>query len=508
MAYNGFNRSVTVSVGEESVMVPPREAVTLEVPAGPASIETVFTAGGDVETVTTDLTDHGRGLVLYNVGNRALLVKAYMVYGRGHVPDEEVVRDQISFHLGIDHPFTPPPESQQISGDRKTDTTLEAWDQGSSHPDVISYLVDHDAIPAARAFGRAVMREGPVDQTIAQFVGFEQVDEGGLDAWCQQVIAEVPTCVERHRFCQDQRTPADAVVAEYTELLAANPDSGLHHYLLGRLSEPAAATQLYTQAVALDPTLGAAYRALADQRTNQTDDWSGILDLFDKAWHADPSLQWVTLDERLRLRIAMGQSFGAVASYWLSEVEDPTRFTGSTYGRVLEVHENPDLLPSLMAEIQAEMVNSSPTELHVDQLDLCLSARDIDCLRGLPAALDVPPVFLALSDGATEDERSWVADSKFGSSRFGLFAAVHELREGRDASPHLAAIESNSPTLAALFRSPPPTVAQAAPIVREFALDWRPIVWFGLYRLTDNPDFLAQAKVLALPYDLPLTNEI
>jgi hypothetical protein len=446
-------------------------------------------------------------LGLYNVGNRALWVKAYMIYGRGNVPEEEVVRDQISFHIGIDHPFTPPPESQQISGGRQTDTTLEAWDQGSSHPDVISYLVDHDAVPTAQAFGAAVMREGPVDNTIVQFVGYEHVEQGDLDAWCQQVIAEVPTGVERHRFCQDQRTPTHTVVAEYTELLAANPDSGLHHYLLGRLSEPAAATELYTQAVALDPTLGSAYRALADQRTTQTDDWSGILDLLDKAWHADPSLQWVTLDERLRLRVAMGQSFGAIASYWQSEVEDPTRYTGTTYGRVFEVRENTALLPTFMAEIQAEMVNSSPTELHVDQLDLCLSARDIDSLRGLPPALAVPPVFLALSDGATDEERSWVADSKFGSSRFGLFAAIHELREGRDASPHLAAIESNSPTLAALFRSPPSTVAEAAPTVREFALDWRPIVWFALYRLTDNPDFLAQAEVLALPYDLPLTDE-
>jgi hypothetical protein len=140
------------------------------------------------------------------------------------------------------------------------------------------------------------MREEPVAEDVVLAAAQGQDARDDIDAWCRQVIAEIPLGIERRRYCQAARTDPDAVYADYLALLADNPEQRnaplpVGSGLAGRRGDG----PVHPGYRARPQPCGLAYLALANRGLATSDDWSAALALRDQAWHVDPFLPWTTI---------------------------------------------------------------------------------------------------------------------------------------------------------------------------------------------------------------------
>ncbi len=507
VAYNAFQRPVELQIDGTSYPVRAQAFARIDHTATQTEVVASFEDGTPIEQLSIDLSDMGRGLAIYNIGNRAVIVESHIVYGRGSVPDDVVFSDQVTNIRGVDYLFRDPPDNKSITGDRDVDKAVLDWTDELTSSEWLAYFFNDGRPEDALEFAMANVIDGPTDM-LTLSIAAQGLDAAvDIDRWCERIISQHESAVNRHRYCQEARPDKDAVLAEYTQRAADNPDSATAQYLLGRISEPANATVLFARAMDLDPDFGWAHMAQAHHTATTTNDWTQALSHLDQSVTVEPSLEEHTRDLWLRLSLLNGVPMDDVATGWEARVPEYVSQDVLSVAKALRLTAHPETLGIRTSEIQRELLDE-PVEVLANVIaNASVTAKDLDGLRDANAQGAGLEMFTALSDGATDADRAWQAPVDNGTFRLTLYGATHEAREGREAQAHFSKVGEYDPAIEQLLRFPPTTMAEASPVVRSLGIEWQAAVWFALYRLTDNTEFREQAQAWALPFELPILND-
>ncbi len=324
IAYNGFDRPITVTVAGEMLTVQPwRHAVFEDLRREPASIEAKWPdEQAPFESLDFDFTDHGYRYLIYNVANRGALRVDFITYG-GEIASEgwwldggpvNRVRER------IDYVFVDPPESKYLEEDKVVQNSI-LYDAGAEGPaaSTVVLLLEEGLDEWAMEVARAQLAVDPTDAWLATVTALRLLADD-LPAQFElfhQLIARSPTTVDLHRYYQNLWPDArqEDVMSEYAELLAKHPSDPMYHYLVGRLQEDGSpvATAHYTRALELDPNYGPVFRALGYEAA-QDGDWALALEHYGRYAALDPEGGVDALDERVRIRRRLGKPADETAS--------------------------------------------------------------------------------------------------------------------------------------------------------------------------------------------------
>jgi len=503
--YNGFERSIVVSVDDQEVVLGSGEDLALMVPVATTSLAASFPDEPPFEVI--ELVLQGRGTNVYNAAGRGLLFLDYIVYGDAEPPESELVGEVLSHHGDVDYVFYDPPESKDVPvGKTLINSVLGAHEQDLEPSMAIRALIEMQEIDAAVRFAEAGLVEGRSNLDFLQLAVFARslsIGDGEMDLvqWCDALIEQYPDSVDRHRFCQ-QMLVGDheaAVIDRYQALAVANPKSAMHQYLAGRLLPGPDAVAWYTKALAVDPDYAYAHMAIGYRELVNYGDFQVGLDHTLKAVEANPELAAGVFDQRLRLSQLVGTSREQLLE--AAATADPSVYAMAD---MLELQGNPDLHLAQQQRIRQEPIEWDAGTLANIEGNISLIAGRVDELRaacGMGAGLEL---FLALSDGADEADRAWAAPEVDLAPNSAILAWYHTRSQGRDSSffAQMLREQGEGDLLDALSASEiRPAVVQAA--LMDASPEYHAPAWFIAFRETGDMDLARRARAWATPPQLP-----
>ena len=499
-AYNGFDQALTVTIDGDSNLVGAHSHWTVDTRADDAVLTAALVGQPAFESHTVDLSDKGRGYVLYNVGERALLYKDFVVYGRGDVPEGVRVTDAVTHWRGVDYWFVEPPESKEISGSRVLNSVMQEAVVDEAASVVSAWLLSDGDRDSAVQYARSALRDGRDGMALIGIAALEVAHGDAANAWCSDLIAEQPERLHRHRYCQDLRGRDLQVVAEYERLLEEHPDGAMYHYLLGRvLPDEAASRELYEQAIGLDPDFAYAYVARGYDELVHYGDAERALADYEQAVAVDPSVGEAVQSVRLIAMQAAGADTEALVS-----VADSVDSSLYGCGEMYRLREDPTRRDALVERLREDLVGVEPDIVANYLTTPMLVSGDLDGLREQNAAGAGLELFVALSDGATTAERAWDAPTGNNNARWSVLALAHQVREGRHVEQHMQWVEASSPGVHMLLTGERPSEETVKGVLAELSPQVHGAVWFGLYRIFGGRRFAELAKERSLPDYLPI----
>ena len=504
--HNGFDRAVTVTIEDRPYILPPGTSEEIRLSA---EVDLDVTAefsdlnDGPFETVTLPLASAEHGWMdelVYNIGGRSLLVYEYVYYGSGEPQEPFVLLDQVQFVERVDYPFRMPPEEIRIKGSGEEKTWLHVPDPPFPVVDAMGYLAQQGGTAAALRMGWSELRLGSSDENLIAFVAQLQSPDGQPDpVFCEELLADSDH-VNRHRFCQSlaKRSDPEGTLARYTQLAADHPDEAMYQYLLGRMLEGDAALEAQNKALQIDPDYARAHFAIAWQHALHDGDAQVALQHLEKA---GPQMRGS--DQLLaRLMQRAGRPPAQIAEQ-LALRNEPSAFTLSDmYGLLADP-----------TTYQAELVRISRFDYGEDDIanvhaNVALLLGKVDDLRQFNAGGGGLDVFLALSDGATEDDlQTPVFEDPFGiEPRQMLYWWLLEKQRGGNSAAWEPLIEGSVPGLIAQLNQPEGLTPERLATVLSVDVDPSTQVgaWFVAWRLTGDARFARMAREFALPTELPV----
>lgn len=317
IAYNGFDRPVTVTVaGEMLTVYPAGHAVFENLRREPASIEAKWPGEeAPFESLNFDFSAHAYHHLIYNVANRGALRVDFIKYG-GEPTSEGWWLEGGPVHRvqeSIDYVFVDPPETKFLAEDAVVENSI-LYDAGGGEiaANTVVMLLEEGLDEWAMEVARAQLAVDPADPQLAMVIALHLLADdlpAQLDLF-RQLIARSPTTVDLHRYYQNLWPEArqEEVISEYAELLVEHPSDPMYHYLAGRLEQfdSQAETAHYTRALELDPGYAPVFRALGYQAAN-AGDWTLALRHYGRYAAFDAEGGVDVLDERVRIGRRLGK---------------------------------------------------------------------------------------------------------------------------------------------------------------------------------------------------------
>ncbi len=463
--YNGFDQPMLVVIdGDRFTLEPGRTVRAGPYPREPLAL-TATPQGwaGPLEQVEIDPGSVQGRRLLVNLAGRAALMRGWIRYGPGLVPEDELVGTAPLLAVdSVDHLLTPAPESKVLE-DGGSDLDELIFDLESALPFSLAayYTLEVGGPEQAWRMIRARLLEAPGDRdAFALACGIHPPGSPELRAVAERARWGRPDHLDAHRLYQRSLGPEDiaAAQAEYRALLAEHPGSAMHHYLAGRLDQDEAALR---RALELDPQLAPAQHALAGLLATE-----GKLGAALEAYAAYAESSPAAFDEVLRSRIRLLRLAGrpgwlAEASELLDRAQTHAPDPGAAGLRAALALEQGQLdLAGAVAALEASVASAGvPADdpiLQPVRLDLQLAAGALEAARVTLEALDAEQhawvrahgeLFLALGSGEAEALRR-VLDrhaQTFASaaSLQGLYAAAAAQALGHPSGPALAALVSD-----------------------------------------------------------------
>ena len=430
-AYNGFGQPLEVTVGGETrTLLEGAHAEFGGLPAGPLEFAAAAGPGVELERFTRDLSEHGGDTVVYNVAGRGFLRFEYVRYGPGEPPEGftlgadpvEVLEEDVSY------PFEEPPLQREVrEGSFVQNTVLAALP--STPLERVLTLASAGERGRALAVAEAELTLAPDSPQLA-LVTASAVLGDDPDAGCalfERCIERVPDSVDLHRYYQEFWPWGERaeLIGRYQELLARNPDSALHHYLVGRIldDDPEGARAHFEAALELDPGFEDAHRALGVDAAWRGE-YAAAAEHLARFAAFGPERRAEVLQERVRLAWITGGARAALELLDEDGAEPADPLAAARLAALLQVAADPEALPEALAEFDAAagrqgVEPGSPHRRYVRGV-LALAAgrlqnaRNVrDALAGeshLGAMAPALALQLALSDGAVEEDRERAAE--------------------------------------------------------------------------------------------------
>lgn len=510
IVHNGFDTPVHVAAGDDGTTVQPHGYETLWLPADEDLEAEARFVGSDApfETVVLPLATEAAGFgsnddLVYNVAGRSLLVVESIIYGPG-TPDEPVVlTDKVSAVDDLDYLFTDPPEEIRTDRSSEMRTVLAAVAPEEPRIAILGFLMSEgEPESMLLAMATSELIAGSDDPyVIGMVAAFRYGGQPVGPEFCEELIAQVPDSVERHRWCQSREAAVDReeTVAKYRQLAEANPDSAMHWYLLGRLLPGDEGLETQRRALSVDPDYPRAHFAIAWTHLVEDRDPQVGLTHVQAALAGDPVIDG-GLELEARLRQALGQSPAEIAGQ-LKGRDQETYALADSYALVAD----PTLYDGFLQ--RAEGSSEEPLDVANSKANLALIAGKLDDLRRFNAAGAGLEVFQALDQDATDSDRAWALPSDPWpnmDSRSSLLHWLHGRLTKQQTEGWEAPFEAEVPGLAALLSDPDSielpalrqVVAEARPATQAAAL-------YAAWRLTGDAEYARRAHRLALPGELP-----
>jgi len=300
---------------------------------------------------------------------------------------------------------------------------LHAVDESAGPSALVLMLLEQGRPEQAQVVARSELMAHPEDANLAGVAahGILQDDfdsQVALVRWC---LERAPDAVDLHRLYQDlwpddERQP---IRQTYDSLLATNPRSAMHHYLVGRLDREGSSEALrhFRTALRLDPDYGPAHRALGYQAARD-ERWAEALAHYDLFAALGPAEALEATEVRLRLRRRERRSVDESLALLRETAElNPTAW----WLHRLAAHISVERSPAALATQTDALLNKATAQFAIDSAaadwwnvaaDLAVTAGELDAarsgLRQIPQAelRDVAVALrLALSTGATSEDR-------------------------------------------------------------------------------------------------------
>ncbi len=418
--YNGFGESVVVVLGEGRFTLEPGGVLFAGAyPREPLAL-TVTPQGwaGPLEQGEIDPGAVVGDRLLINLAGRAALMRGWIRYGPGLVPEDELVGTASLLAVdGVDHLLTPAPESK-VLGDEGSELDELIFDLETALPFSLAahYTLELAGPEEAWSMLRARLLEAPGDRdAFALACGVHPPGSPELLAVAERARWGRPDSLEAHRLYQRSlgADGIEAARAEYLAMLADHPDSAMHHYLAGRLHEDEA---LLNRALELDPELSPTHHALAVLWADRGE-LDTALETYAAYAASSPEAFDAVLRSRVRLlRIQARAGWLDQASELIEQAQkrapDPA---AAGLGAALALEQGQLDLDGAMAVLEASVTGlgmpaDDPALLPV-RVDLQLAAGEIEAVEATLRSLDKErfawvlahgELFLALGEGDRE----------------------------------------------------------------------------------------------------------
>jgi tetratricopeptide (TPR) repeat protein len=538
---NGFDRSVVVHVAETEQEVPPHDYVLVDdLPLSNTDVAAAW-VGEDkqFESLSVDLAGHGGEVAVYNVANRAVLLTGYVIYGPG-TPKPATVLEKgpvIFVDEEIDYAFVTPPDSMSVPENGNVEKSrLMAFDERGEPLNAFMRLLTEERADQALALARAELSVHPENAMLAWYTA-TSVLRDDFPAQLQlfrSCLDQVPSAVDLHRYYQElwHEDARDHLREEYAELLEANPDSPMYHYLAGRIEEEDSEQALsrYHAALDIDPDYAPAHRALAYSAVLRGN-WQNALQEYDRfaSLGTDEALEAV--EPRIRIRRLLGRTAAEIDSV-LSQTREwwPENAQLSFLSAHLRVERDPRALSALAdtvvdnteSALGYEMASADRNNVRAD---LAVTAGDLEVARNELRLISNPgdrdpwvTLRFALSSGATQQDRDLLFGIPDWLDRLDAprMLVALELLEQNERWQTIANIDDASLSSVARALNDPAALVQSrqfAELVGVRSLDLRAAAFFAAARRLAGVFgsdaararllYLEQAQALALPGELP-----
>jgi tetratricopeptide (TPR) repeat protein len=539
---NGFDRAVTVQVGDEERRVQPHDEIRLpSVPLQPLSLCAAWTESGtQIESVTVDFAGHGGELAVYNVAGRAVVLIDHLVYGPG-TPKEDVFfgAEPVNFvDRKIDYVFTEAPDSLSVPEDGSVSKSVLAVLDERGDPAIgFRALLSEGRDDQALAMAEAELSVHPENATLAYMAASTVLsdDFSGQVELLRSCLKQAPGEVNLHRYYQNlwDENERGPLRREYAELLRANPESPMHHYLLGRIEETGSAAALahYRAALDLDPDYAPVYRALGYEAIMRRD-WLDALDAYDRFASFGGEAALEAAETRIRIRRVMGRSpseIDGVTSQTRQLLNDSTAL--GFIAAHLNIERDPNTLTAAGDTVVAFVAASMPADFVRAysgnwRADFALTAGDRDAARRALSLVDNPELRnasvclrLALSEQATPDDRNMLFAIRgwFETLGWSRQMIALELLEPSERWQAIAQIDDAGIASIARALEDPVVLTQTARfegLLSEQMLDVRAAAYFAAARRLKASTsagaanarrlYLGRARAYSLPGELPI----
>lgn len=240
---SAFAQPVSVSVdGGPAVVVTQRSEVPISEGKHQVQVTGPFNRKSEIEIRSGYWSRWTRSPVwTFNVGNVAALYSTKLHYAVNPTPSESIwLNDsELSYVPHVDYPFTQPPPSIQVEGNKtvtKTHVGIKAIPPSTTFLSLRG-LVDQDVV---LAFAEGHLERNPNDALLLNVYGND--DQTGeverVTAFLKAGLWKKPISVPWHRAWQHQKSVAAneaALIAEYDAQLEQAPDDASLLYLRGRV---------------------------------------------------------------------------------------------------------------------------------------------------------------------------------------------------------------------------------------------------------------------------------
>lgn len=278
LAHNGSDVLMRVTVGDQTEQVPPHRFVEFDgLPTEALRATAVVPSGVEggvvVQEVELDLTPHGGGDVVYNVGQFDIFEEAWVRYGPGDPPAGRFVGAGPLVVAEQDYVLRPAPKSLQVSDSKShvDKSVLQPLDDTWSTSERVETMVSQMGIGPAADWAVAHVLldpDDPAPQGLAMVALLQDPARGA--ALVEQLGALHPKSVPAHRFAQDVRIALGesphALVVDYRDRAGAAPDDAdlayLHARMVARV-DPERGRAAFEVVLAREPSHAWAQRAAA-----------------------------------------------------------------------------------------------------------------------------------------------------------------------------------------------------------------------------------------------------
>ncbi|MCI5147285.1 MAG: hypothetical protein D3923_17595, partial [Candidatus Electrothrix sp. AR3] len=227
--YNGFTDTVSVSISEQSISVPPFRALQLRLPPGKKQMVSTRINNRLVETFAAK-TSAGFGKYVYNVGQAMPLVEWTQVYGNASERPDRLLGTPRWFSTSAEVLFKDPPKSVESKNGGATRLVLSALDKLT--PDTLLSYIKKESEQQA-LIRRHVIWDAPQSAFLAFWIGL--ATDTDIVALLKERLSHYPYDIASlliiiHEYAPD-RAAYDAICAEYTALAEQQPDNSNVHYI-------------------------------------------------------------------------------------------------------------------------------------------------------------------------------------------------------------------------------------------------------------------------------------